>query len=49
MSIWPEVGLCSPVISFISVDFPAPFLPTRPILSLSLMWTLMSSNSVKLP
>ena len=33
----PEVGDCSPVMSFMSVLFPAPFLPTRPILSCSLM------------
>ena len=36
-------------LNFINVDFPAPFLPTRPILSLSLIWTLMLSRSVKLP
>ena len=49
LSIWPEVGFCSPMISFIMVDLPAPLRPTRPILSLSLMWKLILSRRTKPP
>ncbi len=31
ISIFPDVGTSSPIISFSNVDLPAPFSPTKPI------------------
>ena len=44
LSTCPEVGLCIPQMIFIRVDFPAPFFPTSPIFSPSLIWKLTWSS-----
>ena len=47
--IAPREGLLSPATIFSSVDFPAPFLPIRAILSVSLMAKVTSLKSVVPP
>lgn len=40
----PEVGCCKPTSTFSMVDFPAPFLPTRPMRSFGLIRKEISLN-----